>query len=286
MTADHPIAVITGATGGLGRYIALGLARAGYRLVLICREAGRAEAAREWIAAHVPGAEVELVFADLSLLADTHGAGVEIAANHSSIALLVNNAGVFEAKQTTTPEGFDRVLAVNLLSPFLLTQSLLPSLSAGEPSRIVNVGSDTSDRAHVDPDNLVLGKRWNMVRAYGQSKLALMMTTFALAKRLEGTRAVANVVHPGMVATGLVRTGGIIGLVWKALAMVALTNEQGADTPLYVALAPEFATISGVYLKNRRSVPPNPQARDPALLERVWAETERLVSLSRGERKT
>jgi NAD(P)-dependent dehydrogenase (short-subunit alcohol dehydrogenase family) len=278
MSEDRPIAVITGATSGIGRHVALGLARAGRRLVLIVRDPARGEATKRWIVADVPGAESELVIADLSLLSDARKAGEEIAARHPRIALLVNNAGVFEAKPILTTEGFDRVLATNHLSPFVLTQTLLPSLMAGAPSRIVNVGSDSSDHAHLDPDRLVLDKRWTMVRAYGQSKLALMMTTLALAKRLEGTGVTANVLCPGLVATTLVRTGGVIGLVWRCLAAVAKTEEQGADTPLYAALAPELAKMSGVYLKNRRPVPPNRQARDPELLERVWRTTEQLAA--------
>jgi NAD(P)-dependent dehydrogenase (short-subunit alcohol dehydrogenase family) len=278
MTTDSPIAVVTGATSGIGRYIALGLARAGFHLVLIARDAARANSVRVWIAERVPDARIEFMLADLSSLAETRRAGSDIAANHPSIALLVNNAGVFEATQITTPEGFDRVLAVNLLSPFVLTQTLLPSLTAGAPSRILNVGSSTSDSAQINPDHLVLGKRWTMVRAYGQSKLALMMTTFALAEKLEGTGVTANVVHPGLVATDLVRSGGIMGLVWRSLALVALTEEQGADTPLHVALAPELAEASGLYFKNRLPASPNPQARDRQALARVSRATEVLVA--------
>lgn len=279
MDSDRPVAVVTGATGGIGRFIALGLARAGYHLILICREPMRAAAAGDWIVRRVPQSRMEMPIADLSLLSTTRKVGDDIAAHYPRIALLVNNAGVFEAKPVTTAEGFDRVLAVNLLSPFVLTRALLPSLMAGGQARIVNVGSSTSDHARIDPDNLVLGDRWAMVRAYGQSKLALMMTTFAWARRLEGTGVTANVVHPGLVATGLVRSGGLIGLAWHCLAPVALTEEQGADTPLHAALAPELAHVSGVYFKNRQPARPNRQARDPALQDRVWRATERLVAL-------
>jgi NAD(P)-dependent dehydrogenase (short-subunit alcohol dehydrogenase family) len=281
VSADRSVAVITGATGGIGRFIALGLARAEYRLILICRERERAEVTRAWIADGAPHSDIEVQIADLSLLSATGKVGHDIAANNSRISLLINNAGVFETRQETTAEGFDRVLAVNLLSPFVLTQTLLPSLLAGAPSRIVNVGSSTSDQAQIDPDNLVLGPRWTMLRAYGQSKLALMMTSFALAKRLAGTGVTVNVVHPGLVATGLVRSGGIIGLVWRCLAVKALTEEQGADTPLHVALAPELQNVSGVYFKKRRPAPPNSRALDPALQEQVWAATESLAALPR-----
>ena len=228
----------------------------------------------------MPRASTELLVADLSLLSATRDVGNAILSRHPEIAVLVNNAGIFDARPVTTAEGHDRVLATNLLSPFVLTSTLLPALRAGAPSRIVNVGSSTSDRARIDLARLAPGRPWAMQRAYGQSKLALMMTTFALARRLQGTGVVANVVHPGLVASGLVRTGGIIGLVWRCLAPFALTEEQGADTPLYAALAPELAAVSGVYLKNRRPATPNRQALDPALVEQVWTATERLAARS------
>jgi NAD(P)-dependent dehydrogenase (short-subunit alcohol dehydrogenase family) len=245
---------------------------------MIARDRARAEAAQAWIMQEVPQASTELVVADLSLLAETRDAGGRIASRHPKIAVLANNAGIFDAKKVITAEGHERVLATNLLSPFVLTRTLLPALQTGAPSRIVNIGSSTSDRAGIDPDHLVLGPDWTMVRAYGQSKLALMMTTFALAGRLEGSGIVANVVHPGLVATGLVRTGGIIGLVWRCMAPFALSEEQGADTALYAALAPEMVAANGLYLKNRRAVPPNRRALDPVLVERVWTATERLAA--------
>lgn len=237
----------------------------------------RGIATQAWIYRIVPWASTELLIADLSLLAETRALGDLIAARHSKISVLINNAGVFESRPIKTAEGIDNVLATNLLCPFVLTQKLLPSLVAGAPSRIVNIGSSTSDHARIDPDNLVLGRRWAMRRAYSQSKLALMMITFSLANRLRGTGVVANIVHPGLVATGLVRTGGMIGLIWRGLALTALTAEQGADTPLHAALSPELASATGLYLKDRRAVPPNRRALDPDLVERVWQATERLT---------
>jgi NAD(P)-dependent dehydrogenase (short-subunit alcohol dehydrogenase family) len=276
--AGRPVAVITGGSGGIGRWIALGLARAGSHVVLVSRDRARCEAAQTWIATEVPGASTDLVIVDLSLLVATRKASEAILARYPKIAVLVNNAGVFESKQVKTAEGHDRVLATNLLSPFVLTEQLLPALRAAALSRIVTVGSSMSDRARLNPYHLVLGQRWTMVRAYSNAKLALMMVTFALARRMAGTGVVANVVHPGLVATGLVRARGVIGLVWRWLATLALSAEQGADTPLHVALAPEFATRSGVYVKKRRVVRPNRQALDPALAAAVWTATERLAN--------
>jgi NAD(P)-dependent dehydrogenase (short-subunit alcohol dehydrogenase family) len=254
------------------------LALANYHVVIIARDRARAEAAQIWIAHYVPHASIELVVADLSLLSATRDAGEFIASRHPTIDVLVNNAGIFDAKPVITMEGHERVLAINLLAPFVLTVTLLPALFAGAPARIVNIGSSTSDRASIDPDHLALGKNWTMTRAYGQSKLALMMTTFALARRLREKGVVANVVHPGLVATGLVRSGGIIGLAWRCMAPFALSEERGADTALFTALAPEMATVSGLYLKNRRAVRPNHRALDRVLVERVWAATERLTA--------
>jgi NAD(P)-dependent dehydrogenase (short-subunit alcohol dehydrogenase family) len=213
----------------------------------------------------------------LSLLGVTHRVGLAIAAAHPRIGVLVNNAGMFAARRKVTAEGHEAVLAVNHLSPFVLTNALEGALRAGAPSRIVNVGSSTSDRARIDPDDLELTRRWGMVRAYGQSKLAMMMATFARAERLRGSGVVANVVHPGTVATGLIRERGLIGVAWRLMAPFVRTEEQGADTPLHVALAPEWATITGAYVKDRAAARPNKRACDMSLVRRVEGVTRILA---------
>lgn len=276
-----PVSVITGATSGIGRWIALGLAKAGHAIVLPVRDRTRGEETAAWIRSQVPEADIDLVQADLSLLADARRAGAAISARHGAIDVLVNNAGVFCPHRELTAEGIERVIAVNHLAPFVLTAALLPALrqaaaDRGE-ARIVNVGSSTSDRARIDPADLQGKRRWGMVRAYSQSKLALLMATMVWAERLQGTGVVANVVHPGAVATGLVRAKGPIGLAWRLMAPFLLTEAAGADTPLYAATATEFGTISGAYVKRRRVVAPNPLALDQALRERVWAATEVLA---------
>ena len=271
------VAVVTGAAGGIGRWIALGLAQAGHRVVLIGRDQARGEAARTWIAGQSPGAQTELVLADLSSMAQTRAAGRAIAARHPSLAILVLNAGVFRTRREPTAEGHEMVVAVNHLSPFVLCDELDAALRAGAPSRIVTIGSSTSDRARIDPQNLELERGWNMVRAYSQSKLAVMMATFTRASHLAGSGVTANVVHPGTVGTGLVRAGGPIGLAWRLMALGTLTEQQGAATPLHAALAPGLSDVTGQYFKARGSVEPNRRARDPDLLARVWTATERLL---------
>ncbi len=278
LETPRQVSVITGATGGIGRWIALGLARAGHHVVLVGRDAGRAAAAASWIAEHAPSSSTEVRLADLASLRASRTVGEEIAAAHPRLGLLVNNAGVFLARRQVTAEGLERVIAVNHLAPFVLTDALEGALRAGAPSRIVNVGSSSSDRATIEPDDLELARRWGMVRAYSQSKLALMMATLARAERLRGSGVVANVVHPGTVATGLVREPGVIGAAWRLMAPFLLSEERGADTPLHVCLAPDWAGVTGAYVKRRAAVQPNPRALDPTLVRRVDAATMALAA--------
>jgi retinol dehydrogenase 12 len=275
--SEQQVAVVTGATSGIGRWIALGLARAGHHVVMIARDATRADAAVAWIGQHVPGASIEVKLADLSSLAATQRVGQEIVARHPRVALLINNAGMFTAQRQVTAEGHERVLAVNHLAPYVLTHELEGALRAGAPSRVINVGSSTSDRADIDPDDLELVRGWGMVRAYSQSKLAILMSTLALAQRLRDSGVVAHVVHPGAVATGLIRERGLIGTAWRLMAPFMRTEEQGAATPLHVALAPEWANITGAYVKDRAAVRPNRRALDPVLVGKVDTATRKLA---------
>ena len=272
-----PVSVVTGASGGIGRWIAKGLASAGHHVVLVGRNAARTEAAAHWIATQLPGARLDVALADLSLLAEVSRLTTSISMRHKAIQVLVNNAGLFSARRRETAEGHEQVIALNHLSPFVLTRGLLPALGRNGQARIVNIGSDTADRARIRPEDLEGRHRWGMVHAYSQSKLALTMATFEWARRLRGTGTVANVVHPGAVATGLVRSRGPIGLAWRLMAPFMLTEEQGADTPLHVALSPEFGGITGAYVKKRRAVAPNASALDAALTGRVWRATEALA---------
>ncbi len=276
-----PVSVVTGATGGIGRWIALGLARAGHTVVAVGRDRQRGEGMVAWIGAQAPSARIDLLIADLSSLGATRDVGMLIGSRHPAIDVLVNNAGVFRTRREETAEGHERVIAVNHLSPFVLTRALVPALRSaarsGAAARIVNIGSSTSDRARIDPADLEGRGRWGMVRSYGQSKLALTIATLGWAQRLQDAGIVANVVHPGAVATGLVRASGPIGLAWRIMAPFLLTEEQGADTPLHVALSAEFGTITGAYVKQRRVVRPNGRALDAALAEQVWLATEALA---------
>ena len=275
--AEQKIAVVTGATAGLGRWIAYGLARAGYYTVIVARDAVRGEATRQWIAQQARGAMTELVIADLSSLQQTREAGEAIAASHPRIDVLVNNAGLITRRREVTAEGHEMVLAVNHLAPFVLTTALEPALRAGAPARVVNVGSTASDRASLVIDNLELGRGWHSMTAYCRSKLALMMATFERSRRLEGSGVAVNVVHPGVVKTSLLSIPGPVGWGWAALGPFMLTPEQGAVTPLHLALSPLVEGDTGKYWKRSRPAQPNPLALDATLVRQLWRETERLI---------
>ncbi len=273
--ADQKIAVVTGATSGIGQWIALGIARAGYHTVLVARDAERGEATRRWIAEQARGASTELVVADLSSLAQTRAAGVAIVAAHPRIDLLVNNAGLITPSRTVTAEGHETILAVNHLAPFVLTETLQRALEDAGEARVVNVGSAASDRTTLDVGDLELTKGWLALRAYGRSKLAIMMATFEWARRVPGVTV--NVVHPGVVATKIGSVPGLIGVGWAMLRPFMITVQQGADTPLHVALSAQMAGVTGTYFKKRLPARPNRQALDRGQTARLWTETVRLI---------
>lgn len=273
---DQKTAVVTGATSGIGQWIALGMARAGYHTILVARDAARGEATRSWIIGQARGASTALVVTDLSSLAQTRAAGAEIAAAHPRVDVLVNNAGLITPKRTVTVEGHEMILAVNHLAPYVLTEALQGALRDADSARVVNVGSSASDRATLDVDDLELKRGWSPLRAYGRSKLAIMMATFEWSRRLPGVAV--NVVHPGVVATKIGAVPGVIGFGWGLLRPFMIGVEQGADTPLHVALSPQVEGVTGTYFKKRHPVRPNRQALDRLVAARLWTETARLAA--------
>jgi NAD(P)-dependent dehydrogenase (short-subunit alcohol dehydrogenase family) len=275
------IAIVTGASGGIGLWTALGLAKAGAHTVMLCRDARRGEEARRFVADN-SGRVPELILADFADLAQVRAAGAEIAERHRYIHILVNNAGLFAPKRTLTKDGYEMTFAVNHLAPFLLTDALLPALElAGEASRharIVNVASAAANRASIDLGDLMSARRYKMLGAYGQSKLANILFTKELARRLPPKPISANCLHPGVVATGIGNKGGIGGLVWSAIKPFMIGPEQGAVNSLFVATSPDIEGISGAYFVKQRPAKPNPSAEDPAVAAALWAESDRLIA--------
>lgn len=269
---EGKVCLITGATAGIGRAAAVELGRLGATVVLAARNAARGEEVRNAIAS--VGGSAEVLLADLSSLRQARALAGEFAERFDRLNVLINNAAVYTRTRTLTREGLELQLTVNHLAPFLLTNLLLPSLRRGAPSRIVTVSSEAHKRVSIDWEDLGGQLHYNGLRAYSQSKLANLLFTLELSRRLDRNRITANAVHPGVVGTELLFGG------WAPLRLLRpflRTPEQGASTLVYLAASPEVDAVSGRYFKDCRIIEPSRRARDPEAAERLWKVSEQLA---------
>lgn len=277
------VALVTGATNGIGKVTARELAKMGAATVIIGRKPERVQQTVDEIKQAAGHTQVEGIVADLSLMSQVRAAAEAFKSKYDHLDALVNNVGIGASKRVITEEGFERMFAVNHLSYFLLTNLLLDMLKASAPARIVNVSSDAHRTASIDFDDLQSEHRWGPggYNAYGRTKLMNVLFTRELARRLSGAGITANAVHPGVVATGLWRgTGGIIGPIIGLIApLYMLTPEQGAQTSLYVATAPEIAGMSGFYFSDCQPVVPSKAAQDDEAARRLWSISEEMAGL-------
>jgi NAD(P)-dependent dehydrogenase (short-subunit alcohol dehydrogenase family) len=273
--------VVTGATSGIGRATALGLAKLGSRLILVGRDAGRAEETVAEIRKATGRNDVEVVRGDFAQLAEVRRVADELLASTEAIHVLVNNAGVTMMKRTTTPDGFETTFAVNHLAYFLMTGLLLPRLRAAAPAaRIVNVASDAHRWGALDLDDLQNERRFKAMKVYGQSKTANLLFTRELARRLAGSGVTVNALHPGAVATRLGRGNGpLLDLVQRAIGLFMKSPEQGAATSIYLASAAALEGVSGRYFANQKEKQPAAHATDDATAKRLWQISEGLTGL-------
>jgi NAD(P)-dependent dehydrogenase (short-subunit alcohol dehydrogenase family) len=280
------VVVITGATSGIGRIAAQALAAQGARIILIARDPGRADSTLERLRALGPqgalGAQSahQALIADLSSLRHTKEVGARIAAQEPRIDVLINNAGNVFARRAVTADGLERTFALNHMAYFVLTHSLRERLIAGSPARIVNTASGAHRGEALDFDDLQMERRYRGLTAYGRSKLANIMFTRELARRLAGTGVTANCLHPGFVATGLGQRGaGIFGSLVRVAMVFAGNPEQGAKTIVHLAAAPDVATATGGYYVDCRTAQPSGAAQDDAAARRLWEKSVRLAGL-------
>jgi NAD(P)-dependent dehydrogenase (short-subunit alcohol dehydrogenase family) len=273
--------VVTGATSGIGRATAVGLAQLDSRLILVGRDAGRAEETIAEIRKATGRKDVEVVRGDFARQAEVRRVADEILARTEAIHVLVNNAGVTMLKRTTTPDGYETTFAVNHLAYFLLTGLLLPRLLAAAPgARIVNVASDAHRWGALDFGDLQNEREYKAMKVYGQSKTANILFTRELAKRLEGSGVTVNALHPGAVATRLGRgSGPLFDLLQRVIGVFMKSPEQGAETSLHLATAPELATVSGRYFADKKEKPVRPHASDDATATRLWEISEGLTGV-------
>jgi NAD(P)-dependent dehydrogenase (short-subunit alcohol dehydrogenase family) len=268
--------VATGATSGIGEVAVLALARMGARIVLVARDERRAEVRLE-TAAPNRGHAVHL--ADLSRVAETRSVGVRIAAQEPKVDVLINNAGAVFSDRRVTPEGLEMTFALNHMAYFVLTEALLEKLTASAPARIVSTSSTAHQHARLDFSDLQGERRYRGWQAYGRSKLANILFTRELARRLAGTGVAANCFHPGFVATRFGDgAGGWTSRLMPFARAFAITPEQGADTLVHLASSAEVANVSGAYFVKRNIADPSRAAREDSAASGLWAASEALAA--------
>ena len=264
------IVLVTGATSGIGLVAARALAAQGATVILHGRDPGKTAA----VAATVPG-KVETVIADLSSLAQVRKLAAEVKARFPRLDVLLNNAGAINNKRTVTVDGLELTFAVNHLAYFLLTRELLPMLGPG--SRIVNVASEASRSAKLDIGDLQSERGYAGWTVYANSKLANILFTFELARRLP-PGVTANALHPGAVASNFAQNASWMGVAWKLLAPFLRSEEKGASTSIYLASSPEVAGVTGKYFMDSREKRARRDAYDADLARKLWEASEKLTA--------
>jgi NAD(P)-dependent dehydrogenase (short-subunit alcohol dehydrogenase family) len=266
--------IITGATGGIGLAGAQELARRGAHLSVVARSQARAASAVAQItAAGGSGTEIDVLRADLSSQASIRQLAEEILAKHPQIDVLINNAGGINRSRQLTEDGMELTWAVNHLAPFLLTTLLLGRITASTPARIITTTSDAHQGAQIpfDDINAAGGYGGMGFSRYGQTKLANILFTTELARRLEGSGVTANCFHPGFVASGFNRNNGTLMAFAMTLARpFARTPAKGADTMVWLADSPDVSSQSGGYFVDRKLIQPSAAARDEETARRLW----------------
>ena len=274
------VCLVTGSTSGIGKATATGLARMGARVVVVGRDPTRgAEAVRE-IKAASSNDDIDLLLTDLSSQAAVRQLAEDVVATYPQLHVLVNNAFVFLADRRLTVDGLETIFAVNYLAPFLLTNLLLDLLKASVPSRIVNVAAPQLG-AKIHFDDLQGEQKFNPHRQNLQAKLALVMFTYTLAKRLEGTGVTVNSLNPGLVNT---RSGGggypgFTGVAYRVLKPVMKNAEQGAETPIYLASSAEVDGVTGKFWHDKKEAKSTKESHDEEEQRRLWDVSEELTGV-------
>jgi NAD(P)-dependent dehydrogenase (short-subunit alcohol dehydrogenase family) len=280
------VAIVTGSNTGIGKETARGLVRLGATVVLAVRDAKKGEAARADIARTEasPDARVRVMPLDLADTASIRAFAAAFKREYKRLDILVNNAGLSPAKRSNTKDGFETTFGVNHLGTFLLTRELLDVLKSSAPARVVVLSSALHYRGKMVWDDLQFTRRkYGTLAAYNQSKLANVLFTGALARRLGGTGVTVNAVHPGVVQTELARD--MPRVIVKIMHLFMLPPDKGARCSLDVATSPELAGVSGAYFEKSKVKKPSARALDEADQERLWKLSEELLGLAQAAKR-
>jgi NAD(P)-dependent dehydrogenase (short-subunit alcohol dehydrogenase family) len=277
---DEKVCLITGATSGIGKATAMGLANMGASVVMVGRDLGRGEAALTEIKEQSANASVDLMLADLSSQEEVRRLADEIKEAYPRLDVLINNAGLFRSQRIATADGLETTFAVNHLAYFLLTNLLLDLLKSSAPSRIVNVSSGDHSNGTIDFDDLQGEKGYKGAKAYSQSKLANVLFTHELARRLEGTGVTANCLHPGAGIRTNFGSGvsGVFGFVVRAMKPLMMSPEKGAETSVYLAYSQEVESLNGRYFVKNAEARSSAASYDERIARRLWEVSAKLTN--------
>lgn len=275
------VCMVTGGNSGIGKETAVGLTKLGATVVIVCRDKTKGEAAQSEIKAKSENQLVDLMLADLSSMQSVRQLADEFKRKYQKLQVLVNNAGVVLSKRRVTPEGLEQTFATNHLGHFLLTSLLLDLIKASAPARIINISSEAHRGSIIHFDDLQGEKKYSSFRAYGQSKLANVLFTYELTRKLEGTRVTVNCLHPGVVRTGFGHdSGGIMSVGIWLVSPFLMSAEKAARAAVYLASSSEVEGVTGKYFRKKREARSSAESYDVEAAQRLWQVSEELTGLS------
>jgi NAD(P)-dependent dehydrogenase (short-subunit alcohol dehydrogenase family) len=278
------ICIVTGSNSGIGKETALSLVEMGATVIMVVRNQEKGQKALDEIIVQTGKHSVSLMLCDMSSVASIRDFVKEFKKKYDRLDVLVNNAGGQFSKREVTPEGFERTFMVDYLAPFLLTHELLDLLKANAPSRIINVSSGLAKNGKINFDDLQSVKDYKGMQVYSNAKLMLMLFTYELSRRLEGTGVSANVLMPGFVATNLGKNSGslISSIMFKMVRPMQINAKKGAETSVYLASSDEVRDVRGKCFAKKKEVVTCPASYDESVQKRLWNETFALLGLPSG----
>jgi len=272
--------VITGANSGIGFETSIALAKMGAKVFMVARNPKLGQDALALVRERSSNKNVELMLCDFSSLSNVRKLAEEIIKKCPRLDVLVNNAGKTFGTRSVTAYGFEWTFGVNHLAPFLLTNLLLPLLKKSAPARVVNTASLAHTFGHINFEDIMAEKKYAEMTAYAQSKLANVLFSAELSKRLAGTGVTSNSLHPGVVSTQFAAAGGVFSkLFYRWFKFIMKTPAQGAKTTIYLASSPDVEGISGKYFSNCKVAKPSKEGRDDSVAKRLWDLSEKLTGI-------
>jgi NAD(P)-dependent dehydrogenase (short-subunit alcohol dehydrogenase family) len=274
------VCLITGATSGIGEVTARELARMGCRVLITARDQRKAEIAVDKLRAESGSLKIDGLVADLSSQDQVRDLAAEFMRQNNRLDVLINNAGAIYLRRYLSQDEIEMTFAVNHLAPFLLTNLLLEMVIDSTPARIINVASNSHKDQEIDFDDLESQASYGFMRAYGKSKLANIMFTYELDRRLAGSDVTVNAVHPGFVGTNMgANNGWLVKLFLPLTSLWALSPEEGAETSVFLASSPEVEGVSGKYFYQKKAVPSSPSSLDKEKARQLWEVSTEMTGL-------